>query len=208
MELAALGKVRDLTGRHGTQPPPIALLLALPSLVLAHLLLALTATATTAVVGLEAAGEAHLEALLLPPAMRLAVVLGLAGDVGAVLLGPRVVVAGVLSPRLLLDHVAAIVVLVLGVILAVLHLVGAALGLALELAALLVVVPELPAVHVVGAALVIGGNRNRRGSSIGGLVRRREDHRGGKEGNGRAEEEVGGDLHGGGSSWSWLPATH
>lgn len=118
MELAALGmKVADLPGRHSTQSSPAALLLALPPLLLAHLLPAVVIVVVGLVptVWLVSAGVAHLEAFLVAPAVGLAFVEGILRHFFAFLLDPWVVLAGVSSGRLLGDGDAARSVLVLGI---------------------------------------------------------------------------------------------
>ena len=118
MELAALGmKVPDLPGRHGAQSAPVALLLALAPLFLAHLLPAVATVVVRLVptVGLVSAGVAHLEAFLVAPAVGLAFVEGIVRHFFAFLLDPWVVLAGVGSGRLLGNGDAALSVLVLGI---------------------------------------------------------------------------------------------
>ena len=120
MELAALGmKVADLdlSGRHGAQSSPVALLLARAPLLLAHLLpaIATVVLVPTVVVGLVSAGVAHLEAFLIAPAVGLALVEGIVRHFVALLLHPIIVLAGVGSARILGNGDAARPLLVVGI---------------------------------------------------------------------------------------------
>ena len=116
MELAALGmKIADLSGRHGAQSSPVALLLARAPLLLAHLLPAIATVIPTVVVRLVSAGVAHLEAFLGAPAVGLALVEGIFRHLFAPLLHPIVVLAGVGSVRILGNGDAARPLLVIGI---------------------------------------------------------------------------------------------
>ena len=120
MELAALGmKIADLSGRHGAQSSPVALLLARAPLLLAHLLPAIATVVgrlvPTVGVGLVSAGVAHLEAFLIAPAVGLALVEGIFRHFVALLFHPVIVLAGVGSVRILGNGDAARPLLVIGI---------------------------------------------------------------------------------------------